>query len=87
MIFFERVIQFDISWRGRVIPVPCFYFDCSSIAAIFLTPLKNITRLLPSKRMKPVRVTPWHGVTIVGGYDYRDSDLGSYCDGFIGFSV
>jgi hypothetical protein len=67
--------------------VPIFYYDISSISAAFLTPLEKIKALLLSLRMKPLRVTPWHGLTVITAYEYRDCDLGPYNEVSISFPI
>jgi hypothetical protein len=37
--------------------------------------------------MRPVRVTPWHGLTTITAYQYRDCDIGPYNEVAIGFPV
>jgi hypothetical protein len=28
--------------------------------------------------MHPLRITPWHGVTTIAAFEYRDTDIGPY---------
>jgi len=59
-------------------PTPLFYYDFTGLMVTFVTPLSRIRALLPSPVMQPLRLTPWHGVTIVGAFEYRDTDIGPY---------
>ena len=85
--FFQQVAHVEVPWGETTISVPIFYYDISSISAAFLTPLDKIKALLPSPRMKPLRVTPWHGLTAITAYEYRDCDLGPYNEVSISFPI
>ena len=85
--FFRQIAHVDVPWGDRTINVPIFYYDISVIGVAFLTPLAKIRPLLPSPRMHPLRVTPWHGMTTITAYEYRDCDLGPYNEVSIGFPV
>lgn len=85
--FFQQIAHVDVPWGDRTINVPLFYYDAASISVAFLTPLDKIRKLLPSPRMHPLRVTPWHGMTTINAYEYRDCDLGPYNEVAIGFPI
>lgn len=44
----------------------------------FLASIEKVRQILPSARMHPWRVTPWHCVVSISAFEYRDSDIGSY---------
>jgi hypothetical protein len=52
-----------------------------------LAPIQRIIAILPSKRMKPYRITPWHGAVSIAAYEYRECDLGPYNEVSIGIPV
>jgi len=85
--FFQQVAHVEVPWGETTISVPIFYYDISSISAAFLAPLDKIKALFPSPRMKPLRVTPWHGLTAITAYEYRDCDLGPYNEVSISFPI
>jgi hypothetical protein len=85
--FFQQIPHVPVPWGDRKMHVPLFYYDLASITAAFLTPLDNIRALLPSSRMHPLRVTPWHGMTSITAYEYRDCDIGPYNEVAIGFPI
>ncbi len=85
LAFFDQVERLPKDCRGRVFSLPVFYYDVTAIVAAFLTPLKKVRALLPSPRMKPLRATPWHAVTVVSCFEYRDSDAGPYNEVAIAF--
>jgi hypothetical protein len=85
--FFSQIAHVDVPWGDRTINVPLFYYDVAATGVAFLTPLDRIRALLPSPRMHPLRVTPWHGMTTINAYEYRDCDIGPYNEVAIGFPV
>ena len=85
LAFFDQVDHLQKDCRGRSVSLPVFYYDVTAIMAGFLTPLERVRALLPSPRMKPLRATPWHAVTVVSCFEYRDSDAGPYNEVAIAF--
>jgi hypothetical protein len=85
LTFFDQVDHLEKECRGRTLTLPVFYYDVTAIMAAFLTPLARVRALLPSPRMKPLRATPWHAVTVVACFEYRDSDAGPYNEVAISF--
>jgi hypothetical protein len=85
LAFFHHVDQLQKDCRGRAFSLPVFYYDVTAVIAGFLTPLERVRALLPSPRMKPLRATPWHAVTVVSCFEYRDSDAGPYNEVAIAF--
>jgi hypothetical protein len=85
--FFKGIARIDVVWRDKMLSVPLFYYDNAFIRVAFLTPLDKIRELLPSPRMHPLRVTPWHSVTTITAFAYRDCDLGPYNEVAIGFPI
>ena len=85
--FFDQIAHIEVPWRDRTLYVPIFYQDAGLFGATFLTPLNTVHALLPSPRMKPLRVTPWHTLTTITAYEYQDCDLGPYSEVAIGFPI
>lgn len=53
----------------------------------FLAPAAKIDAILPSSRLKPYPITPWHSVLAITAYCYRESDIGPYSEVSIGVPV
>ncbi len=87
LAFFEQVEHIETKWRSGTVQLPIFYYDVTTVVAGFLTPLDRVQALLPSPRMKPLRATPWHAVTTIVCFEYRDSDLGPYNEVAITFPI
>lgn len=76
--FFQEIEHTAVPWRQRQLYVPVFYQDVMSLSVSFLAPMERVKAILPSTRMKPYRVSPWHSIVSITAYKYRDSDIGPY---------
>lgn len=85
--FFQQIEHLEAPWGGRTIQLPVFYYDAATLSAQFLAPIENVRQLLPSKRLHPLRVTPWHCVVNLSTFEYRASDVGAYNEVSIGIPV
>ena len=86
--FFSPVEQFEVAeFEGGRLCFPVFYYDATALSVGFFTPLERVKALLPSSRMKLVRVSPWHTVTLISALQYRDTDIGPYNEVSIMFPV
>jgi hypothetical protein len=83
--FFQQVDHPQIEYLGHPFNMPVFYYDVTTVIAAFLTPLNKVQALLPSPRMKPLRATPWHAVTVIACFEYRDCDAGPYNEVAVSF--
>ena len=78
MEFFQGVPQFDVPWHGRSLCMPPFYYDVMMLRVQFLAPADRVRAILPSRRLYPYRITPWHSAVVITALAYRDSDVGPY---------
>jgi hypothetical protein len=76
--FYRQVDHPQVEYRGHPFNMPVFYYDVTAVIVAVLTPLDKVTALLPSTRMKPLRATPWHAITVIACFEYRDCDAGPY---------
>ena len=73
--FFQEIVHHEVPWRERSMYLPFFYYDVMMLGAQFLAPMDRVKALLPSRRMHPLRVTPWHSVISIATFEYRDCDF------------
>lgn len=85
--FFREIEHSPVPWRQYQLHVPLFYQDIRFMSVTILAPLKEIRSILPSPRLKPYRITPWHGALSISAYQYRESDLEPYNEVAIGVPV
>lgn len=76
--FFQEIEHTPVPWRDYRLHAPLFYQDLMFLSVSMLAPMQRLKALLPSNRMKPYRITPWHGVLSITAYAYRECDLGPY---------
>ena len=76
--FFAGIKQTPLKVGTHDARVPLFYRDLAYFCAYLLAPLDKVKGILPSKRMHPFRLTPWHGIVNITASEYKDSDIGPY---------
>ena len=85
--FYHEIEHIPVPWRQHELHVPVFYPDIMFITVSILASAKSIRSLLPSPRLNPYRITPWHSALSITAYQYRESDIGSYNEISIGIPV
>jgi hypothetical protein len=85
--FFQQIKQVKIPLGSTTISLPVFYYDVATLSVQCLASIERVHSILPSKRMHPFRVTPWHCVVSISALEYRDSDLEPYNEVSIGVPV
>lgn len=78
MEFFRGIQHVEMPWGDKTIWAPQFFYDTMSASAHFLAPIDVIKSMLPSQRMKPIRVWPGKCIVSISLFEYRDCDLGPY---------
>ncbi len=76
--FYQEIEHPEVPWGESSIHVPVFYYDSMSLNVYFLASREKLKSLMPSARMHPLRVTPWHGILSIATMQFRDCDLGPY---------
>lgn len=77
-VFFESIPQTAVKVGLHNTYYPVFYRDTAYMSVFLLAPLEKVKSLLPSKRMHPFRLTPWHGMVTMSASQHKDSDIGPY---------
>jgi hypothetical protein len=85
--FFEGIRQATVKIGPYDTRFPIFYRDLTYLSIFLLAPLGKIRNLLPSKRMHPFRLTPWHSIFTITVSEYRDTDIGPYNQISIGIPI
>jgi hypothetical protein len=76
--FFDGIKQSPVKIGSQSVPFPLFYRDVAYLGVFLLAPLDAAKSILPSKRMHPFRLTPWHGIVTITVSEHKDSDIGPY---------
>jgi hypothetical protein len=74
--FFDGVLQ-KINKEFNV-PLPIFYYDCTSLMAIFTASTSKLRPYLPSAQMHPVEIFPGISLIAISAFEYRSCDIGPY---------
>ena len=76
--FFDGINQSPVKIGSQSVPFPLFYRDVAYLGMFLLAPLDAVKKILPSKRMHPFRLTPWHCIVTITVSENKDSDIGPY---------
>lgn len=76
--FFKGINQIEVKSGSYITKYPIFYREVSYLGLFLLASLDKIRDILPSKRMNPYRLTPWHSMFTITAAQYRNSDIGPY---------
>jgi hypothetical protein len=76
--FFKGIYQIEVKSGSYSIKYPIFYKEAAYLGLFLLAPLDKIRDILPSKRMNPFRLTPWHSMFTITAAQYKNSDIGPY---------
>jgi len=87
--FFKDVIQWELTneelnLKGKL---PCFYYDNTSMTAIYTASSAMVRRLLPRSDMHPVEVFKGRSLVAFTAFEYRDSDIDPYNEFSISFPI
>jgi hypothetical protein len=75
---FKGVRQEEIELHGQKGKLPVFYYDNTSLAALFTASTAKMRSLLPHPDMRPVELLPGRCLMAFMAFEYRESDLGPY---------
>ena len=76
--FFQEVEHTPVPLDSFDVYVPLFYRDIELMSMTLMAPWDALRAALPSKRLYPYKLTPWHGVVSLTTYAYKDCDIGPY---------
>lgn len=84
---FDGLVQWELTWRGRNTKLPVFYYDNTSMTAIFSAATAEVRRRLPDRAMRPVELWPGRALVAVTAFEYRHTDIDPYCEVSIAFLI
>ncbi|HNY64119.1 MAG TPA: acetoacetate decarboxylase family protein [Deltaproteobacteria bacterium] len=85
----KKVLQWDYYDEvfQRRIKLPVFYYDNTSMTAIYTASTDMVRRHLPTPDMHPVEVTPGRALVAFTAFEYRRSDIDPYNEFSISFPI
>ena len=85
--FFEGVKQWEFNLGELPFKLPVFYYDTTTITAIYTASTARVKKLLPLPQMNPIELSP--GKCLVGftAFEYRETDISAYNEFAISFLI
>ncbi len=85
--FFKGVKQWEFKLGELPFKLPVFYFDTTTITAIYTASAARVKELLPLPQMKPIELSPGKCLVAFTAFEYRETDINPYNEFAIAFLV
>ncbi len=76
--FFSGIAQWDVIIKNYPMKIPMFFYDNSSMTAIYTASTKKILKFLPHPQMKPLELFPGKCLVAFMAFEYRKTDIAPY---------
>ncbi len=77
--------QFDVS--GYAVKMPIFYYDNTTMTAIYTASTKRVKRLLPDRKLRLIEMFPGRCLVAFTAFEYRRTDIDPYNEFSVAFLV
>jgi hypothetical protein len=84
---FTGIKQWEFEWQGHKATLPVFYYDNSSLTAIYTADTAEVKKLLPLRDMNPIEFLPGKSLVAFTAFEYRKTDIDPYNEVSIAFLV
>jgi hypothetical protein len=84
---FRGVMQWEFTWQGRQAKLPVFYYDNTSLTAIFTASSAAVKKLLPHPDMRLAELYPGKCLAAFTAFEYRKTDIDPYNEFSISFPI
>jgi len=84
---FKGIKQWEFDQAGRKFKLPVFYYDNTSLTAIYTASTKKVRKLLPHPAMNPVEMLPGRCMVAFTAFEYRKTDIDPYNEFSIAFLI
>ncbi len=85
--FFDGVKQWEFDWGGNKAKLPVFYYDNTTINAIYTASSSKVRPLLGHPDMRLVELYPGRCMVVFTAFEYRRSDIDPYNEVAISFPI
>jgi hypothetical protein len=85
--FFKGIMQWEFDWQGEKGRLPVFYYENSSMSAIYTASTDKVRKLLPKEEMHPIEVFPGRCLAAFTAFEYRDTDIRPYNEFSVSFLI
>jgi len=82
---FKGIKQWEFEWQGTKGKLPVFYYDNTSLSAIFTASTAKVKKLLPHPDMHLIEAFPGKCLVAFSAFEYRQSDIDPYNEFSISF--
>ena len=84
---FKGIKQWNFEQAGRTFKLPVFYYDNTSITAIYTASTNKVKKLLPHPAMHPIEMFPGRCMVAFTAFEYRRTDIDPYNEFSIAFLI
>lgn len=74
--FFEGILQHTVPEYD--VKLPIFYYDNTSMTALYTASTTRMRAHLPSDALHPVEIYPGRSLAVLSAFEYRKTDIGPY---------
>jgi hypothetical protein len=85
--FFKGVQQWEFNLGELPFKLPVFYYDTTTITAIYTASTGKVKELLPLPQMNPIELSPGKCLVAFTAFEYRDTDINPYNEFAIAFLI
>ena len=85
--FFSGIKQWEFNWREMKGKLPVFYYDTTSLTAIYTASTRKVKKLLPHAQMNPIEIFPGKCLVAFTAFEYRKTDIDPYNEFSIAFLI
>ena len=87
--FFKGIIQWEMMMKDKSLEgkLPVFYYDSTSMTAIYTASTDKVRRLLPLPDMHPVEGMSGRALVAFTAFEYRKTDIDPYNEFSISFPI
>ncbi len=83
--FFKGVKQWEFNWQEMQGKLPIFYYDTTSLTAVFTASTQEVKKRLPLPQMNPIELIPGRSLVAFTAFEYRRTDIDPYNEFSIAF--
>ncbi len=85
--FFQGIKQWEFNLEDMLFKLPVFYYDTTTITAIYTASSSKVKKLLPRSEMNPVETSPGRCLVAFVAFEYRQTDIDPYNEFAIAFLI
>ena len=85
--FFKGIQQWEFNLGELPFKLPVFYYDTTTITAIYTASSSRVKKLLPLPQMNPIELFPGKCLVAFTAFEYRETDINPYNEFAIAFLV